>query len=132
MGWDEDDEERDEEDLEEGIEDAVPECPYCGSSDCCAHLLLLVDLTFHSAEGGSLMAAFDRRWAELCDAGGDELDEGEAFAALLEEVAACADSSEEYEYEGGPGMSSSYAVYFIKTPARVEQAVARFRSAGDD
>jgi hypothetical protein len=43
-------------------EAGAQQCPYCASANDCAHLLLLVDRTFRTAEGGALMRAFDDRW----------------------------------------------------------------------
>lgn len=36
-------------------------CPYCNTSEDCPHLLLLVDVTFRSAEGGILLSEFNEK-----------------------------------------------------------------------
>lgn len=112
-------------------EDDVQECPYCSSTSGCAHVLLLVDRTFRTAEGGALMRAFNDRWSKLCEEGGDDFDEREPFDGLLDEVDACADSSAEYDHEGGPGMSSSYSIYYVQSADAAKQAVERF-GRGDE
>ncbi len=104
----------------------TPECPFCSSVDCCDHVLLLVDSTFRTADGGALMDAFSERWGQICEDGGDGFDEREAFEILLEEVDAIAESSVEYDHEGGPGASSSYSVYYLDSAGKAEQAVAIF------
>jgi hypothetical protein len=107
-------------------EDSAQECPYCSHANGCAHLLLLVDKTFRTAEGGSLMRAFNERWSKLCEDGGDDFDEREPFNRLLDEVDFYADSSAEYDHEAGPRMSSSYSVYYVESPDKAVYAVARF------
>lgn len=107
------------------------ECPYCSSNDECAHVLLVVDRTFRSAEGGVLMDAFNDRWNRLCEEGGDDFDEREPFENLLEEVDSLADSSTDYDHEGGPGMSSSYSIYYVESSEKADSAVARFVSGGE-
>jgi hypothetical protein len=109
-------------------EDGAPECPYCSSLSDCSHVLLLVDTTFRTAEGGVLMRAFNDRWGKLCEKGGDDYDERESFNGLLDEVDACADSSAEYDHEGGPGMSSSYSIFYVESADAAQEAVARFAS----
>jgi hypothetical protein len=127
----------------------VQECPYCLSASGCAHLLLRVDRTFRTAEGGALMRAFNDRWSKLCEEGGDDFDEREPFDGLLDEVDACADSSfqlfylgfgtagpayrwsAEYDHEGGPGMSSVYSIYYVESADAAKEAVARFASGGE-
>jgi hypothetical protein len=106
-------------------------CPFCSSHDSCVHLLLLVDRTFRTAEGGALMRAFNGRWSKNCEDGGDDFDEREAFANLLDAVDDCADSSAEYDHEGGPGMSSSYCVYYVASAEAAKDAVARFANGGE-
>lgn len=106
-------------------------CPYCSSLDSCAHLLLLVDRTFRVAEGGVLMAAFNERWNELCDFGGDDFDEREPFENLLDEVDAFADASTDYDQEGGPGMSSSYSIYYTDSADKTRDVLAQFMSGGE-
>ena len=48
-----------------------------------------------------------------------------------DEVDACADSSAEYDHEGGPGMSSSYSIYYAESAEKADAAVARFVSGGE-
>lgn len=109
-------------------DEPAPGCPYCASVNGCTHLLLLVDLTFRSAGNGTLMEAFNDRWSKLCEEGGDDFDETEPFESLLDEIAACADSFAEYDFEGGPGMSSSCAAYYVESAEAMKEAVARFES----
>jgi hypothetical protein len=49
---------------------------------------------------------------------------------LLDEVDACADSSAEYDHEGGPGMSSSYSIYYVESAGKADAVVANFLSGG--
>ncbi len=113
-------------------EDGGQECPFCSSTTSCGHVLLLVDRTFRTAEGGTLMRKFNARWSKLCEEGGDDFDEREPFEDLLEEVDSCADSSVDYDHEGGPGMSSSYSIYYVKSAEKADTAVARFLSGGGE
>ncbi len=107
-------------------EGGTPECPFCSSANGCAHLLLLVDKTFRLAEGGALMQAFNQRWSMLCEDGGDDFDERESFESLLDEVDVCADSSADFDQEGGPGMSSSYSICFVEKTDSINDLVVRF------
>ena len=109
-------------------QDDVQRCPYCSQADGCDHVLLVVDTTFRSAEGGALMKAFNSRWSRLCEEGGDDFDEREPFENLLDEVDACADSSTEFDLEGGPGMSSAYSIFYVESADKVKDAVAKFLS----
>lgn len=111
-------------------EDGARACPYCSSTSRCAHLLLLVDTTFRTAQDGALMPAFNECWSRLCEDGGDDFDERESFEVLLGEVDALSDSSAEYDYEGGPGMSSSHSIYYAESAEKAKDAVARFVSQG--
>jgi hypothetical protein len=113
-------------------EDQAPNCPFCGSQDSCEHLLLLVDQTFRTAEGGAMFAAFNTRWSEICEAGGDDFDEREPFEQLLDEVDSLAEASQEYDFEGGPGMSSTYVAYYIESPERVQTAAQNFSRRGGE
>jgi len=115
-------------DYDEG--DAL-ECPYCSSTKDCDHILLVVDITFRTAEGGALMTAFDDRWSRLCEDGGDDFDEREPFENLLDEVDALANSSAEYDWEGGPGRSSAYAIYYVNSADKAKDVVARFTNGID-
>jgi len=76
------------------------------------------------------MRAFNDRWTQLCEDGGDDFDEREPFDSLLDEVDACADSSAEYDHEGGPGMSSSYSIYYVESAGKADAVVANFLSGG--
>jgi hypothetical protein len=89
--------------------------PYCSSSDHCPHLLLFVDKTFRAAVGGSLMDAFNEKWFEICDAGGDDFDEREPFNDLLDQVHGLADDFNEYEVDDGPDSFCKYAVCFSES-----------------
>lgn len=104
--------------------------PYCSRTDECNHVLLVVDRTFRTAEGGVLMDAFNDRWNRLCEDGGDDFDEREPFENLLEEVDSCADSSTDYDHEGGPGMSSFYSIYYVESAEKANAAVERIVSGG--
>jgi hypothetical protein len=115
-----------------GDDDGSQECPYCSSNDECGHVLLAVDRTFRTAEGGVLMEAFNDRWSRLCEEGGDDFDEREPFENLLEEVDSCADSSTDHHHDGGPGMSSSYSIYYVESAENADAAVASFVSGGGE
>jgi hypothetical protein len=112
-------------------EDGAQGCPYCSSADECVHVLLAVDRTFRTADGGVLMNAFNERWSRLCEDGGDDFDEREPFENLLEEVDAVADFSTEYDSEGGPGMSSACAIYYVESADKAKDAMARFLNGND-
>jgi hypothetical protein len=113
-------------------EGGAPECPYCSSADDCAHLLLFVDMTFRVAEGGALFKAFNDRWSLLCEQREDDndFDERESFEDLLSEVDSYADASADYDQEGGPGMSSSYSIYYVDSAEKAKDVVTRFVSGG--
>lgn len=113
-----------------GDQGDVPECPYCSSTSYCPHALLLVDKTFRTADGGPLMDSFDDIWGRLCEEGGDDFDEREAFDNLLEDVDGYANSSTDYEHEGGPGMSSFYSIYYVESVEKAQDVVARFMRNG--
>lgn len=74
------------------------------------------------------MEAFNDRWSKLCEEGGDDFDEREPFDNLLEEVDSWADWSSDYDHEGGPGMSSSYAIYYVESADKVKKAIASLAS----
>ncbi len=105
-------------------------CPFCGSSGRCAHLLLHVDKTFRSAEDGVMMHAFNNRWSGMCEAGGDDFDEGEPFDELLCEIDCLADASVDSDHECGPGMSSAYVTYYVESPSKAQDALVRFSGGG--
>lgn len=113
---------------DEGDETTAAEhvCPFCASPDRCEHLLLLVDFTFGTSEGGPLFEAFGDRWRTISDQENDDFDESATFNELLEEVDSLSDDSLSYVIEGGPGMTSAYREYFCSSKERVQVAVARF------
>jgi hypothetical protein len=104
-------------------------CPFCGSTGACAHLLLIVDTTLRHAEGGLLMAAFNARWS-ACFQDDDDINEQATFDALLEDVDSLADAMSERDHDGGPGMSSAYAAFFVGSEARAQAAVNAFNGGG--
>ena len=76
------------------------------------------------------MRSFNDRWSKFCEEGGDDFDEREPFDGLLDEVDTFADSSDDYDHEGGPGMSSSYSVYYVESAEKAKTALARFSDGG--
>jgi len=106
------------------------QCPFCSSSDDCRHVLLCVDKTFGTADSGPLKTAFNERWYEFRAEQGGDFDEREPFERLLEEVECFADATAEYDHEGGPGMSSTYVVYYVKSEEKARTALSRFTSGG--
>lgn len=107
------------------------QCPYCQEAWSCSHLLLTVDKTFRTADAGPLANAFNSRWNQTCEEGGDNFDEYEPFEQLLEEACDLADTVEEYEHEGGPGMSSDYVALYTKAPDQTAEIVAKFLTADE-
>jgi hypothetical protein len=103
-----------------------PQCPYCKSSNDCEHLLLMVDRTFRKAEGGLLMDAFNERWSELVEGAGKKWNESDAFDRLLDKVDSLADFDRDLDDEGGPGMSSSYIIFYVKTEGKADHALENF------
>jgi len=103
-------------------------CPFCSSTGGCEHLLLLVDLTFRTAEGGDLLDAFRDRWSRISDRAEGYFDEAGVFEGQLREVESLADASLEYVFEGGPGNSCEYAMYFCSSTERVVAAVKKFEA----
>ena len=55
-------------------------CPFCSSTGDCEHLLLLLDLTFRTAEGGDLLSAFRARWSKISDRAESDFDEQKYMA----------------------------------------------------
>ena len=55
--------------------DDAQSCPYCGSLKSCEHLLIVVDRTFRTAEGGALMDVFNDRWGAIVGRSGPDFDE---------------------------------------------------------
>ena len=106
-----------------------PLCPFCGSMNDCEHVLLIVDKTFRSAEAGILMNALNERWSALRETGGDDFDEREVFDRLLEEASTLSDAVTENDVEGGPGKSSTYLIYYVRSSPDIRKLLPRF-SAG--
>lgn len=112
---------------DDGDELGTNRCPYCLSEDECVHLLLCVDKTFQTAAGGLLMSAFNERLSQIAEASDDpNFDEGAFFQALLEEVDSLANMSAEWDFEGGPGRSSAYKLFYSKSEAHAQDALKRF------
>lgn len=116
----------DEDEQEDLLQKA--ECPYCASTDSCPHFLLMVDVTFREASGGPLYYSFRDSWNRIVDHDDPEFEEDEQFNALLDDVANLADQELEWEFEGGPGMSSTYRLFYCETSQLVNDAVRRFQS----
>jgi hypothetical protein len=74
------------------------------------------------------MDAFNDRGSALCEAGGDDFDESEPFANLLEEVEALADEFAEVDQEGGPGQSSEIVTYLAKNANDISWRVSTPRT----
>lgn len=102
-------------------------CPFCSGDGACDHLLLVVDTTFRTAEGGILMEAFNARWSAYFES--DDFDEREAFDEMLEEVNSLADAMTDHVHEGGPGMSSAYSTYFVGSKTKAKAALTKFTEA---
>ena len=101
-------------------------CPHCVSTDDCPHVLMLVDKTFRTAAGGSLMKAFNARWSEICEAGGDDFDEYEHFDDMLDQVHGLADDFNKYAVDDGLGSFCENAVYFSESEISATAAFQRF------
>ena len=101
-------------------------CPYCNTSEDCPHLLLLVDVTFRTAEGGILRKSFNKRWSEICDENGEDFDEREFFDVLLEEVESISDATVDFECDEIPGMSSDNVIFFVKDEESLRKALESF------
>lgn len=102
-------------------------CPYCQSENGCVHLLLVVDRTFQTVEGGVLYEAFHDRLAGLPD---DEAEEGSGapFERLVLEVEELAEASDDYVMDS-PGMSSAYQTFYASSDAKAQAVVAVFTLA---
>lgn len=130
---------RDDGDDEDGEDSEFPtrdssQCPYCDSTDSCKHLLLLLDRTSQEAVGGSLFDIFNERWSRLVSDNENakpERRERDLFDELREEVDGFATAYDEYDFEGMPGQSSTYEVYYIQKAADMKLAVRRFKLGGD-
>jgi len=110
------------------------ECPFCHTTDSCSHLLLLVDKTYRTADGGPLMKAFNDRWHAIWEENTNEdgdanedFDEREYFEGLVEEVQSLADITNTHDHEGGGG-SSEYQLFFCETPENIKAAILSFEA----
>ena len=100
-------------------------CPYC-ERDNCEHLLLVVDETFRTAEGGLLMDSFNSRWTSLFDVY-EDVDEADLFDQLIEEVDAFATATAFADQDSVPGLSSSYQVFYVASKVKANAALFLFR-----
>jgi hypothetical protein len=98
------------------LSDSDVKCPYCESNEGCDHILLILDRTFREACGGSKYEEFNEKYHQLYRENEDnpDFDEREIFDELADEYASQADYEEDYDCEGGPGMSSACTMYFVK------------------
>ena len=121
----------DEEDADaaKADDDATHRCPYCSSDQGCEHLLLLVDMTFRDAEGGPLFESFNTRWYGVQSEGLEDPKflEGDAFDACIEEVETVAGPGDGFDFDGGPGRSSHYQVWYLPSKEEVTAAVEAYR-----
>jgi hypothetical protein len=101
-------------------------CPFCGSVDDCPHVLLVVDKTFRTAEGGVLMEVFNASWSAVFKEVAEDFDERGTFDGLLERVESLADTWIDSYNDGAPGMSSAYITFFVSSRSRAKRAVAQF------
>ena len=107
------------------------ECPFCNATSDCLHLLLIVDKTFRTADGGSLRKAFNSRWYAICaekTKDDEDFDESEPFEKLIEEVDSLSDATNGYDHEGCPGCSSEYQLFFCETPEKIKAAILSFEA----
>jgi len=109
------------------------ECPFCHTTNDCLHLLLIVDKTFRTADGGELREVFNTRWYSIREENtnddGDideDFDERESFEELIEEVDSLSDATNRYDHEGGPGCSSEYQLFFCETQEKIQAAKLSF------
>jgi hypothetical protein len=84
-----------------GDDDAAAHRHFCGNIDACGHVLLVVNKTFRTAEGGTSMDIFSSHWAALFGDIDDNFEERELFDSLLEEVALLSDAMKDRDHEGG-------------------------------
>ena len=103
-------------------------CPFCQATENCDHRLLVVDITFRTANGGLLFEAFDNKWSDLSEAHSEDenFDESGTFEELLKEVEGLADAQIESSQSSAPGMSSAYVSFFCSTKKRTQVAVTKF------
>ena len=114
--------------IENSHDDGKVRCPYCQTTQDCAHLLLLVDTVDREAKGGALYKAFNTRWFGILDEGENDHDfrENESFDDLLSDVGCLADVQIESNFEGGPGMSTDYVYCFCSSKQKTDDAVKSF------
>ena len=107
-------------------------CPYCKTSEDCPHLLLFVDVTFRTAEGGILMSEFKEKWQDIFDEKCElnDFDEAWEFDKLLEIVSNMSDHDITREFEGGAGQSSTYQAFY-STNAKVVKKLLKFFSSSN-
>ena len=106
-------------------------CPYCNTSEDCPHLLLLVDVTFRSAEGGILLSEFNEKWQDIFEEKCERIDFDEAweFDKLLEVLDKMSDREITREFEGGPGQSSTYQAFYCANEKVVKKILTFFTSS---
>lgn len=102
-------------------------CPFCGRNNC-EHGLLVVDKLSQTAVGGALYEAFNNRLSLLAVDGDSDDEDGQVFETLLEEVDSLADAVTGWDYEGGPGGSTSYDAYFVSSAEKASFAFEQFNS----
>ena len=100
-------------------------CPYC-QKDGCEHLLLVVDETFRTAEGGLLMDSFNSRWTTLFDDDDEDIDEKNRFNQLIEEDDALASATAVANQDSLPGLSSSYQIFYAESKEKANVALFLF------
>ena len=110
------------------MKDESNHCPYCKSDQGCEHLLLCLDTTFRQAEGGYLWENFNDAWSIIFYANSEDVnfDEREAFDNLLDRVYDLADKTSEWDFEGGPGSSSTYLNFWISYESKANDLIANF------
>lgn len=97
-------------------------CPFCGKFGC-DHLLISIDESFRWASAGPLAHAFNARWSDLTEAGGDDFDETEPWFDLIAE---CQEYGypDEYYGDSGPGTATNVLDLYCPTHDKVRDAVA--------
>jgi hypothetical protein len=115
--WDEADSGEDLEDIEE----TPPTCPFCrcGSFDC-KHYLGVIDRTFRTVSGSLLKAAYDPPEVEY-----DDTDFIEYFDRFCEACDASAYALD-YDFEGGPGMSSAEMLCWSDKPEQFVEEITKY------
>lgn len=117
-----------EADDESTDDDGAIRCPFCQKMQGCDHFLLIVDLTFRTAEGGPIYDAFNSKWSDRSadQSENEEFNERDAFEELLEEVECLADAQVGGYQDSAPGMSSAYSSFFCSSKKRTQSAVKKF------